>query len=93
MQAPLTYDRSAELAKSILREWCSRDVQRMRHKLDDTLHSIEVYAHASPLSQERLELLQGVLVEMQKAIASSPDLETLSTCLALLRHLSGGEEV
>jgi hypothetical protein len=60
----------------------------MRLKLHNTLHSLEDQKDASALGQERLELLQGVLGEMQNAIAANPNLETLSMCLSLLRHLS-----
>jgi hypothetical protein len=84
-------DQSAEIARSILREWCRGDRRRFRSNLDRALKSIATTPAETPLQEERRELLEGVTLELLHSSAgpaSGSQWDSIATCIALLRHLS-----
>jgi hypothetical protein len=88
-------DQSSEIARSILREWCCGNRRRFRSNLDRALKSIAATPAGTPLQEERRELLEGVTRELLQSSAgpvSGSHLDSIATCIALLRHLSSGDE-
>ena len=88
-------DQSAELARSILREWCRGDRHRFRSNLDRALKCIAKTSAETSLQEERRDLLEGVTRELLQASAGSAtgsDQESITTCIALLMHLSAADE-
>jgi hypothetical protein len=88
-------EQSAAIARSILRAWCQGDRRCFRSNLDLALKSIAAIPAETSLEEERRELLEGVtweLLQSSAGSASGSDLESIATCIALLRHLSSADE-
>jgi hypothetical protein len=90
-----TRDQSSELARSILRDWCRGDRHRFGSNLDRALKSIAETPAETSLQEERQDLLEGIpreLVQASAGSASASDPESITTCIALLMHLSSADE-
>jgi hypothetical protein len=88
-------DQSAEIARSILQAWCRGDRRRFRSNLDRALKVIATGPAGTSLQEERRELLEGVTQELLQSSAgpvSGLDLDSIATCIALLRHLSSSDQ-
>jgi hypothetical protein len=95
MQLLPAQDQSAAIARSILRAWCRGDRRYFRSNLDRALKTIAATPAETSLQEERQELLEGVTWELLQSSAESvsgSDLESIATCIALLRHLSSTDQ-
>ena len=88
-------DQSAEIARSLLQSWCCGDRRHFRSNLDRALKSIADTPAETFLQEERRELLEGVTSELLRSSAgpvSGSDLDSIATCVGLLRHLSSADQ-